>query len=173
MRHLEAVSVGRRQRTARTSKRRTRRLAIVVQGGVVQGVYSQRGGPLTVCLLDYDDLRSDERLEAMARRVPVVASAVGGIPEVITSGTDGLLVPPGDSAALADAISSLLTDEGLRSRIGAAGYRTVVERYSIDAQVKRTELVYDEELARAGVLVSAIDGLPGPPDRAALEVPPV
>jgi glycosyltransferase involved in cell wall biosynthesis len=112
-------------------------------------------------------------LDAMARRVPVVASAVGGIPEVITSWTDGILVPPGDSSALADAIVRLLTDDALRERIGAAGYRTVVERYSIDAQVKRTELVYDEELARAGVLFSAGDGSPGPSERGALEVPPV
>jgi glycosyltransferase involved in cell wall biosynthesis len=112
-------------------------------------------------------------LEAMARRVPVVATAVGGIPEVITSGTDGLLVPPGDAAALADAIVRLLSDSALRDRIGAAGYRTVVERYSIDAQVKRTEVVYDEELARAGVLLSAAEGPPSPPERGALEVPPV
>ena len=49
-------------------------------------------------------------------------------------------MPPGDAAALADAIAKLLTDDALRSRIGAAGYRTVVERYSIDAQVKRTQL---------------------------------
>lgn len=90
-------------------------------------------------------------LEAMARRRPVVASAVGGIPEVITSGVDGLLVPPEDPAALADAVGRLLADASLRERIGEEGYRTVAERYSIDAQVHRIEAVYDEELARAGV----------------------
>ena len=116
-------------------------------------------------------------LEAMARRRPVVASAVGGIPEVITHGVDGLLVPPGDPAALATAIARLLADPRLRQRIGEAGYRTVAERFSIDAQVRRIEAVYDEELARAGV-VGAIRR-PGPVSRArprergALEVPPV
>jgi hypothetical protein len=76
VRHREAVSVGRRQRTARTPKRPTLRLAIVVQGGVVQGVYAQRGGPLTVCLLDYDDLRSDDDLaEEVAR--------TGEVPQVL------------------------------------------------------------------------------------------
>ena len=113
-------------------------------------------------------------LEAMARCVPVVASAVGGIPEVITSGTDGILVPPGDPAALAAAVGELLTDPGLRDRIGAAGYRTVAERFSIDAQVRRIEAVYDEELARAGVLLRPTpSGGAHAPGRGALEVPPV
>jgi len=115
-------------------------------------------------------------LEAMARRVPVVASAVGGIPEVVTDGVDGLLVPPADPAALARALGRLLTDDGLGRRLGEAGYRTVAERFSIDAQVRRIEALYDEELARAGV-VSATAPEPtavGPPDgRAALEVPPL
>jgi glycosyltransferase involved in cell wall biosynthesis len=111
-------------------------------------------------------------LEAMARRVPVVASAVGGIPEVIRSGVDGILVPPAEPAALADALGSLLADPALRRRIGEAGYATVRDRFSIDAQVKRIELVYDEELARAGVVVGVGAPTPGPTERGALEVPP-
>ena len=115
-------------------------------------------------------------LEAMARRVPVIASAVGGIPEVVTDGVDGLLVPPGDPGALAAAATRLLTDTGLRQRLGAAGYRTVAERFSIDAQVRRTEELYDEELARAGVVNAAPpESMPveAPAGRAALEVPPL
>ena len=114
-------------------------------------------------------------LEAMARQVPVVATTVGGIPEVITSGVDGILVPPADPDALAAAVSALLADPGARRRIGEAGYRTVAERFSIDAQVRRIEAVYDEELARAGVLLRG-DGMAAPAapvrERAALEVPP-
>ena len=116
-------------------------------------------------------------LEAMARRRPVVASAVGGIPEVITDGVDGLLVPVADPAALATAVGSLLADPALRERIGDAGYRTVAQRFSIDAQVKRIEVVYDEELARAGVVGGARRPEPiaaaQPSQRGALEVPPV
>jgi glycosyltransferase involved in cell wall biosynthesis len=114
-------------------------------------------------------------LEAMARRVPVVASAVGGIPEVITSGVDGLLVPPADPAALAAAVTSVLCDPVLRSRLGEAGYRTVADRFSIDAQVHRIEAVYDEELARAGVLLGGVVSSRSAPEaeRGALEVPPV
>jgi len=111
-------------------------------------------------------------LEAMARRVPVVASAVGGIPEVITDGVDGLLVPPAQPAALAGAVVRLLRDAGLRRRIGEAGHATVRDRFSIDAQVRRIEAVYDEELARAGVVVADTAHAPRPDQRAVLEVPP-
>lgn len=119
-------------------------------------------------------------LEAMARRKPVVASAVGGVPEVLTDGVDGLLVPPADVPALADALVRLARSPSLRERIGEAGYRTVRERYSIDAMVWQVQSVYDEELARAGVITSVPSGIaregflePVPTDRAALEVPPV
>jgi glycosyltransferase involved in cell wall biosynthesis len=116
-------------------------------------------------------------LEAMARCRPVVASAVGGIPEVITSGVDGLLVPPASPADLADAIVSLARSPELRERLGRAGRATVVERFSIDAQVRRTEEVYDEELLRGGVLRRASHGPSSgevtPGDRGALEVPPL
>lgn len=115
-------------------------------------------------------------LEAMARRRPVVASAVGGIPEVITDGLDGLLVRPRDPGALAAAVTRLLRDPDLRRRLGDAGYRTVAERFSIDAQVRRIEAVYEEELARAGVHSTTRPEpmAAGPPDgRAALEVPPL
>ena len=117
-------------------------------------------------------------LEAMARRRPVVATEVGGIPEVITDGVDGLLVPPADPAGLAMAIGSLLRDPRLRERLGEAGYRTVAERFSIDAQVRRIESVYDEELARAGVLARShalrpARGTRRPSERGALEVPPL
>ncbi|MCA1572687.1 MAG: glycosyltransferase family 4 protein [Chloroflexi bacterium] len=116
-------------------------------------------------------------LEAMARRRPVVASAVGGIPEVITSGVDGLLVPPGDPAGLADAIGSLLASPALRERIGEAGYQTVRDRFSIEAQVKRIEVVYDEELARSGVVGAVRQPEPvaaaPPTQRGALELPPL
>ncbi len=120
-------------------------------------------------------------LEAMARCRPVIASAVGGIPEVITSGVDGLLVPPESPPDLAAAIIRLARSPSLRERLGAAGRATVVARFSIDAQVRRIQEVYDEELLRAGVLPGAVgagsaDSGPGsavPSDRGALEMPPV
>ena len=113
-------------------------------------------------------------LEAMARRVPVVASDVGGIPEVVTDGVDGLLVPAGNAAALAEAITGLVRDASLARRLGEAGRRTVEERFSIDAQVRRIQAVYDEELVRAGVMVGVADIAEGRPlERGALELPPI
>jgi glycosyltransferase involved in cell wall biosynthesis len=59
-------------------------------------------------------------LEAMASGVPVVATAVGGVPELVDDGVTGLVVPPGDPAALAGAIDALAGDAALRVRLGAA-----------------------------------------------------
>jgi glycosyltransferase involved in cell wall biosynthesis len=118
-------------------------------------------------------------LEAMARRVPVVASAVGGIPEVVTDGVDGLLVAPAHADALADALVRLARSPALRRRLGEAGYATVHERFSIEAQVRWIQELYDEELRRAGVLAAprgrSTNSAPArrPRGRAALEVPPL
>jgi glycosyltransferase involved in cell wall biosynthesis len=77
-------------------------------------------------------------LEAMACGVPVVASAVGGLKEIVQEGASGLLVPPGDSVALAQALVTLLTNEPLRLRL-AEGARRRAEEFS---QVRRgAELV--------------------------------
>ncbi|MGW4287908.1 glycosyltransferase family 4 protein [Streptomyces sp. NPDC004673] len=69
-------------------------------------------------------------VEGMACATPVVGSAVGGIPHVVTDGETGLLVPPGDPDALATACTKLLTDGELADRLGAAGRRTVEEHYA-------------------------------------------
>jgi len=115
-------------------------------------------------------------LEAMARRKPVVASAVGGIPEVLTNGLDGLLVPPADPRALAEACIRLACSPELRTRMGEAGRAAVEARFSLDAMVRQVEAIYDEELVRAGALPPERAPLPTvraqPRGRAALEIPP-
>lgn len=91
-------------------------------------------------------------LEAMASGLPVVASAVGGVREIIEDGRTGLLVRAGDPRALADQLCRLMADGGLGVRLGAAG-RTMVEgRFSFDRMVDAFELVYLTELARRGVV---------------------
>jgi glycosyltransferase involved in cell wall biosynthesis len=61
-------------------------------------------------------------METFARSRPVVASAVGGIPDIVREGDNGLLVPPGDAAALADELERVLTDPAFAERMGASGY---------------------------------------------------
>jgi glycosyltransferase involved in cell wall biosynthesis len=116
-------------------------------------------------------------LEAMARRKPVVASAVGGIPEVLTNGLDGLLVPPADPVALAEACIRLACSPELRTRMGGAGRATVEARFSLDAMVRQIEEIYDEELVRAGALpperAPARHDAARPLGRAAMEIPPI
>jgi len=93
-------------------------------------------------------------LDAMACGKPVVATATGGIPEVVVDGETGLLVPPRDDRALAAAIVRLLEDEALRARMGAAGLARVRERFSAERMVRDTVAVYEEVVragARAGV----------------------
>jgi glycosyltransferase involved in cell wall biosynthesis len=82
-------------------------------------------------------------LEAMAAARPVVATAVGGVPQAITDGQDGLLVPAGDRAALASALTLVLEDRSLADRLGAAA-RDRSTMFGIDRAVTRTAAIYDE-----------------------------
>jgi glycosyltransferase involved in cell wall biosynthesis len=76
-------------------------------------------------------------MEAMAAGVPVVATRIAGIPELVEHGESGLLVPPGDPAALADAIALLLESDGLRARFGAAGRAKVEREFNLRHEVAR------------------------------------
>jgi glycosyltransferase involved in cell wall biosynthesis len=83
-------------------------------------------------------------LEAMALRRPVVATNVGGIPEMIQDGKTGLLVPPHDAAALAGAIVRLLEDHPLADTLARAGHDLVHERFCIELMVQAIQTLYDE-----------------------------
>lgn len=87
-------------------------------------------------------------VEAMACGTPVVATTGGALPEVAgTHGETALLVPPGDSQALAAAIGEALDDPALRARLGAAGRTRVVDRFTWTAAAKRTAEVYRRAVA--------------------------
>jgi glycogen synthase len=86
-------------------------------------------------------------LEAMACETPVVASAVGGILEVVEEGCTGLLVPPAQPEALAAALNRLLADPALARTMGQAGRRRVEAQFSWAAIAERTEQVYGDAIA--------------------------
>ena len=87
-------------------------------------------------------------LEAMAAGKAVVATRVGGVPEVVVNGVTGLLVPPRDPGALADAVVRLLRDPELRRRMGEGGQERVRERFSVERMVRQTEDLYERRLTQ-------------------------
>jgi glycosyltransferase involved in cell wall biosynthesis len=82
--------------------------------------------------------------EAMAHGRPVVATAVGGLADAVADGETGLLVPPGDPAALRAALERMLGDADLRRRLGAAARARALERYSWEAYVAAARGIYTE-----------------------------
>lgn len=87
-------------------------------------------------------------LDAMACGKPIVATAAGGIPEVVIDGVTGLVVPPRDHEAMAGAIVRLLNDERLRRRMGDAGLARAIERFSAERMVQDTLRVYERAALR-------------------------
>ena len=95
-------------------------------------------------------------LEASAASVPVVATAVGGIPEVIEDGGNGYLVPPGDPQALSDRLLDCLRDQGMRRTMGRRGRVRIKEQFTFEAQADRYRHLFEE----------LIPGAPSPRDAA-------
>lgn len=87
-------------------------------------------------------------LEAMAMSLPVVASTADGTVEIIEHEQHGLLVPPGDTSALKDALARLMADAALRRQFAEAGHRRVVEEFTFQKTMQQTEALYDEYLRR-------------------------
>ncbi|MDA8203391.1 MAG: glycosyltransferase [Chloroflexi bacterium] len=107
-------------------------------------------------LASYREAQGITVLEAMALYRPVVASNVGGIPEMVEDGRTGLLVPPHDPQALAGAIVRLLSDHPLADTLGRAGHDLVHERFCVERMVASIESVYDEAAAVMAVRRAAV-----------------
>ena len=97
-------------------------------------------------------------VEAMAAALPVVATSVGGIPELVDDGRNGVLVRAGDEHALAAALLGLLSDADRADRLAAAGRHTIETRYSFDRMVQAFEALYQGELSNT----LPIDAAPQP-----------
>jgi glycosyltransferase involved in cell wall biosynthesis len=81
-------------------------------------------------------------LEAMATNVPVVATSVGGIPEIVTNEESALLIAPGDPVAMSAAVSRLLTDPALAARLAKRGHELILERHDPEIRVRKLVSIY-------------------------------
>ena len=88
-------------------------------------------------------------IEAMMAGLPVVATRVGGVPELVEDGVTGFLVPPKDPGALAEALRKLVEDPELRRKMGEAGRKKALKEFTLDRMLRETERVY-EKSAREG-----------------------
>jgi glycosyltransferase involved in cell wall biosynthesis len=100
---------------------------------------------IAVCSSDFEGSPLSV-MEYMAGAKPVVATSVGGVPDLIADGENGLLVPPQDPQGLAAAVAELLADPQRARRMGEAGRTRRREEFSIDATVRHIEDLYDELL---------------------------
>ena len=89
-------------------------------------------------------------IEALASGTPVVATRVGGVPDVVRDGSDGFLVEPGDVEAAADRLAVLAADAPLRTRLGESGRARVLERYSVARLVDDVDRLYRSLLRAKG-----------------------
>jgi glycosyltransferase involved in cell wall biosynthesis len=95
-------------------------------------------------------------IEALASGCPVVATRVGGVPDVVTDGEDGFLVEPGDVEELAARLAQLANDPDLRGRMGAAGRERMRSRYAVDRLIDDIDRLYRDLLERKGVDPAAV-----------------
>jgi glycosyltransferase involved in cell wall biosynthesis len=94
-------------------------------------------------------------IEALAAKRPVVATRVGGVPDVVDDGDDGFLVPVGDVGAMAAALERLARDPDLRAGMGELGRERVVPRYRVERLVDDVDALYRELLTNAGLPLPA------------------
>jgi glycosyltransferase involved in cell wall biosynthesis len=87
-------------------------------------------------------------IEAMAMEKPVVASNVGGVPEIVVDGKTGFLVPPGNSDTLRQALEQLIPDREKREKMGREGRKRVEQMFTLEKNVRATEQVYQDILVR-------------------------
>jgi glycosyltransferase involved in cell wall biosynthesis len=90
-------------------------------------------------------------IESLAAGRPVVATRVGGVPDVVSDGEDGFLVSVGDIRSTVDALEQLANDPARRLAMGAAGRERVVPRYRVERLVDDVDELYRELLSEAGL----------------------
>jgi glycosyltransferase involved in cell wall biosynthesis len=142
--YLLVVGEGSRRDALEEQARRLRIAHRVVFTGRRDDVPAVTAALDVAVLPSYREAQGLSILEAMALSRPVVASAVGGIPEMIEHGVTGLLVPPREPEPLARSIVRLLTDRPFADTIARAGHDLVHARFCVDLMVRAVEQIYDD-----------------------------
>ena len=94
-------------------------------------------------------------MDAMAHRLPVVASRVGGIPEVVIHGKTGVLVPPRKPSALAEAILTFYNDHSMAELYGQRGYEVVHKKFSAESMAGKIIAIYERQARNKGVVLAS------------------
>ena len=142
--YLLIVGEGSRREALEAQARELRIAHRVVFTGRRDDVPSVTAALDVAVLPSYREAQGLSILEAMALSRPVVASNVGGIPEMIEDGITGVLVPPHDAEALAAAISRFLLDHPYAGTLARAGHDLVHDRFCIELMVSAVQTIYDE-----------------------------
>jgi glycosyltransferase involved in cell wall biosynthesis len=121
----------------------------VIFTGLRSDVPTLLAGANVAVMPSLNEALSNALLESMAAGAAVVATRVGGTPEALVDGENGLLVPPDDVAALSGAVTRLLEAPELAARLGRAARQSIADRFSIERMVETTESLYGDLLTRA------------------------
>ncbi len=165
----------------RTVERQVERLGVGdrvrFHGGLPRGDVARLLAQADVAALASHPTRQGKRegipvalMEAMASGLPVVATAISGIPELVESGKEGFLVAPADAGALADALQRLAQDQPMRARMGEAAREKVLCHFSLEANA-RALLAHFRQAARPGPGSLAGRAADGPPPDSGAGVP--
>ena len=114
---------------------------------------------LMVCASIYPEAFGRVIVEAQASGVPVVATKVGGIVDIIDEGLTGLMVAPRDPSAMAQAVLRLIKDAQLRQELAENAYKKVQEKFNVELMVRRTLEVYEEAVKNFNVLIIKLSSL--------------
>jgi glycosyltransferase involved in cell wall biosynthesis len=96
-------------------------------------------------------------LEAFAAKVPVVATSVGGTPEVVDDGINGYLVPPGNPEALSNAIHNVMRSEKVRKSMATLGFQKVTEQFNFKYQAERYQILFDDILSASNCRMATVE----------------